>query len=1417
MDYSSLENRENPQTNEGDIQQLFSDILAYSEEKKWDSKKKINVTKYICMYDLDEGMQLAEKFKFSSKQIINLLDDKKITVRYQDTIKHINSKLSRLWLKNNNVAKILEKIESNQKSTDNEDEHIGWGDSQRLRWEIDAHYLQRIKNTKIADQEIAKFSKLYWDKVEKYFYSVLNVWALDEDALDTVMEIVAKYPSHSQHVKRDNITLSSIDILEWILEEKDFKVIKKLLYSPLKIILDLKKSEAIKFVKKEIESQLLTHSWWEKKLQYNNDLEKYEVNSSEDALISLPVKNLLPESGISWFNMVNYSPAIKLSKKNRKWKDKNYLLYNDTLSQPYDSINLDTTKQWNTIVSKSNWRTKNSLNILENLNINKTISYDWYTLFEWVIGDNSYIIIADKVKGSKNRQASIYNVETFEKVHTFAFSWRKSTFVNIEKWRLIIRDTQREIMFDGDHVEEKDIMLMSGEMKEIINKMLPKKSKRSLDYVNKLWWKKYYAVGYEVAGWRHKYYIIIDDKGNIIEDKIEDIEWAIEAKRIFDFRSDFGIDMETAYHEKLFYVIDKWLFYYIIDESGKSVWWAFDSIKRCKSFNWTIYFIGKRWNEQCIMNQKWKCIYSHTSHATDEILTNTTNILDDSFEIIETIDDIHFKVHNGTQRFYIDRTWKAITGWSITVDTKSENQDNYKLTAKITSNETGSYNYISNKDWVKIRKSHWNTWHQNEKWIYHIKDNKTSSNSHQDIVIKYTPAENMNIETVDLLDILNHLWKDINTLTIRELEEFKDKIKLLLKKIPRIRSKNQFAWKEHILRDLIRTNPEVFKKSLSSLWNRNELVKRLTYLIDARSIHWFHHSAGSLKDTLFSILKWGAFWIQWIRWIWRKETNENIEIGEIFASDNPINDFLITWLYAWYNEEIGLSVASSFPIHNKVNGPRKFFDCSIPAFALWDSTLLIKPINAKINSDQCKQELVWWDIKTIRSTQNQSWLSIVPTQRNTNKITYTISTSQLPPRMPNIKMTEYAKFAKEFTKLYWEEFLNDYSRTWEKTCFNIKTEDFLNTISALSPSERVYKIENFVKNNMFYEYQDTDIADAKDDLTRFEKIKFCEERAKKLWKNKKIRAWVCYDAVFITEAMLRRSWLISGHSSWYFSSQRKITKEMWHWVSYVVFPNWWWWNQVHMVDWTPPWSPNTMESLYERELSVQRKENAYIQKLKNLMKKWISKEKAEEYLQQLLNDLEYKKESWILQLKEKANKVTKNIKLYLTKLFSQKSSSKEEKLTTDTTPIEETNIETTTNNHNYSRNEPTETIKRYLQALLDQNLTASIFNDLLKMITYYQFTPLHKKQQISENSIRYYRDLESEDSHLAVDYKKSKGENFIFLINSLIEEMQTTLGLSREQAVERWEILLNNLDFKSQQKQEIFSLLITFLKENNIW
>jgi hypothetical protein len=82
--------------------------------------------------------------------------------------------------------------------------------------------------------------------------------------------------------------------------------------------------------------------------------------------------------------------------------------------------------------------------------------------------------------------------------------------------------------------------------------------------------------------------------------------------------------------------------------------------------------------------------------------------------------------------------------------------------------------------------------------------------------------------------------------------------------------------------------------------------------------------------------------------------------------------------------------------------------------------------------------------------------------------------AEIEQNIPDISNTEYQKFRKEIEKTMDSDELT-------KSLCNVSDESkmFLQSISKLSPKEKIIAIEKYVRDNSFYDYDNKEVMDLK--------------------------------------------------------------------------------------------------------------------------------------------------------------------------------------------------------------------------------------------------------------------------------------------------------------------------------------------------
>ena len=158
------------------------------------------------------------------------------------------------------------------------------------------------------------------------------------------------------------------------------------------------------------------------------------------------------------------------------------------------------------------------------------------------------------------------------------------------------------------------------------------------------------------------------------------------------------------------------------------------------------------------------------------------------------------------------------------------------------------------------------------------------------------------------------------------------------------------------------------------------------------------------------------------------------------------------------------------------------------------------------------------------------------------EIVYSIEQPIISQKIQDITNKDYDSFKKQFISAYGEKD-STISKKTDTPLYEIITQMdeeellFLDSIKGNTPKEKLILIEKYVRNHSFYDMDNKEVIDLKEDKSIDERTYVCQKRIDELKAKKpelasqlenKKRAGVCADFATITVSMLRQAGFLSG-------------------------------------------------------------------------------------------------------------------------------------------------------------------------------------------------------------------------------------------------------------------------------------------------
>ncbi len=464
----------------------------------------------------------------------------------------------------------------------------------------------------------------------------------------------------------------------------------------------------------------------------------------------------------------------------------------------------------------------------------------------------------------------------------------------------------------------------------------------------------------------------------------------------------------------------------------------------------------------------------------------------------------------------------------------------------------------------------------------------------------------------DKLDLLNLTtttkWKEINKLRA-DIDDYKHKQEQKFTEIQKQEKKKKYVSKTHLawLNAMIKNFPWLFLDTMSTKNTRLENI-----VSDNLLINIYPEMFAEEKRNLRNGFKW-YIWLWWGNnlqeerpedYLSQQESSEmnggspETENGtpkEIMKIRWNIDGVIVSGIYGNYDENTTKRHKSYFHVDTKIIWPKTTTTITLPHINTSRPIILPKPINSNVVESRVKWIKKNWEEVFIVPEINSLNEAKVSIGNDIKEIIYSIETPKIQANIPDISNDEYQRFKQSIEK-------DMDSNELTKPLCNISDDSklFLQSISTLSPKQKIITIEQYVRDKSFYDYGNKEVMDIKRWKSIEEKNYICEQRIDELQQRKpelknildwKKRAGVCADfATILIGELLREAWFVSWVISWFLATGQSVTWANAHGVAYVVMPNARGKNQIIIVDGTPhgSWSAST-PSLWEKEKDIEEK------------------------------------------------------------------------------------------------------------------------------------------------------------------------------------------------------------------------------------
>jgi len=270
---------------------------------------------------------------------------------------------------------------------------------------------------------------------------------------------------------------------------------------------------------------------------------------------------------------------------------------------------------------------------------------------------------------------------------------------------------------------------------------------------------------------------------------------------------------------------------------------------------------------------------------------------------------------------------------------------------------------------------------------------------------------------------------------------------------------------------------------------------------------------------------------------------------EVFKLRENISAMFANNIFGQYRD--GKWSKIEFNVGKEVNTPFKEITNTLLNVGNSFNISLPKPLEARIIPER---------VKGIRADGTEINLNI---QVNALQEVTCTSSEAVKEIVYSFKMSEAFKPLENISEKNYEKFLDSVEEKESLvegiSDLNEELEIFIYSIKDKSPKEKLIAIENYVRNNSYYDDKNSEVREMKKDKNISEVIDIMQLRAQELKeaginKGSKKFAGVCADFALLTTSLLRKANIASGYLKGYKISGKSATTKDAHGCSFVLWP-----------------------------------------------------------------------------------------------------------------------------------------------------------------------------------------------------------------------------------------------------------------------
>jgi len=340
----------------------------------------------------------------------------------------------------------------------------------------------------------------------------------------------------------------------------------------------------------------------------------------------------------------------------------------------------------------------------------------------------------------------------------------------------------------------------------------------------------------------------------------------------------------------------------------------------------------------------------------------------------------------------------------------------------------------------------------------------------------------------------------------------------------------------------------------------------------------------------------------------------------VMTSREPLSSYVISDMYG--KESGGFWSKSYIPIDSTLRGPTRENTLTIPLSGHTGKIRLQKTLHSELTLGRIQGRKSTGEMIQVPYTVNSLGEGVADVPPGVEDLVYSFSEAIVEETPLAISDDKLDTFKARLVREGGEDYLEEVEGLDEEVEF------FVESIKGKSPKEKLYAIEEYVRQIGYYDFKNGETADAKNGATSPELFYLMKSRLESIRDDRnipegKVYAGVCDDFSKLTTAILRKAGLPSGTMTCFSpDGGKEVTVGQAHAASFVVWPTQDGKNGLYLVDGTPSGTtPEEKEKLAQLGLGKQtlrEKEEESIKQKKELV---AGAEKDLEEIEKYLQDL----------------------------------------------------------------------------------------------------------------------------------------------------------------------------------------------------